>query len=147
MKKTNMIIILSGFMAAIAANNMVLANEYPRTGIGGVTNGVASSFVGEWSIHYPEGSTYSASGVTSCEDPVRIESTEPSSIVYQAVNGDKVEFILSSFMDRTVWMPAMTESTLAVWTTKDEFFAYQVDLRTGKAKWEAPLVYRRCDVQ
>jgi hypothetical protein len=75
---------------------------------------------------------------------VRIESHDEASITYKPVIGEQVDFALSSFMDRTVWMPELGESTLAVWTAKDEFFAYQVDIQTGRANWEMPLVYRRC---
>lgn len=147
MKKTNIIIILGGLIAAFGLSDALKANEYPRASIAEVPNGVASTFVGAWSTHHPASAGHSSVGPATCENPVRIESHDEASIIYKPVIGEQVDFALSAFMDRTVWMPELGESTLAVWTTEDEFFAYQVDIRTGKAKWETPLVYRRCGTE
>lgn len=147
MKKSNIIIILGGLVASIVACNIAMANDYPRASIADMPNGVASTFVGEWSIQAPEGKSMSSRGTTTCKNPVHIKSTDPASINYISTTGTEVEFMLSAFMDRSVWMPELGESTLAVWTAKHEFFAYQVDMRTGKAKWDEPLVYRRCGAE
>lgn len=147
MKKTNIIIILGGLITALGLSDALKANEYPRASIADVPNGQASTFVGAWSTHHPSGNGNAGSGPATCENPVHIESHEEGSIIYKPVIGEQVYFALSSFMDRTVWMPELGESTLAVWTAKDEFFAYQVDIQTGRAKWETPLVYRRCGTE
>ena len=139
------------FRAGLFALSLSLASplmadgHYPREGVAGIPNGTADPFVGAWSMGYPEGDGVIVSErKVDCDAPIRLEDGGEGTLVYLSPNGSEVTFELTEFAGRTTWLPDQGESILAVWTGVDEFFVYTVDLSTGKARWDAPQVFRRC---
>lgn len=124
-----------------------LANTaYPREGVDGIPNGVADPFVGAWSLGFPEGDGAIVSErLVECDAPVRLEDGGEGTLLYLSPQGSEAGFELTEFAGRTTWLPEQGESILAVWTGPDEFFVYMVDIATGKARWDSPQVYRRCE--
>ena len=82
--------------------------------------------------------------MTDCSAAVELIPEGETALVYRSPAGRQVQFELLEFSGRTTWLPEYGESTIAVWINSDEFFAYSVDMSTGKARWDNPLVYRRC---
>lgn len=122
------------------------AAEFPREGVTGIANGVAEPFAGSWWVGFPEGEgMINGDPVVRCERPVVLRIIDEVNLLYASPSGTTVQFELHEFSGRTTWYPPSGESSIAVWTGPDEFFAYSVDLMTGSARWTTPLVYRRCD--
>ena len=120
--------------------------DFPREGAEAIPNGVAQPFAGHWWVGFPEGEgMINGEPVTTCAEAVELVPLRDDGLVYRSHSGEEVVFELSAFSGRTTWMPEWGESTIVVWITTDEFFAYSVDLTNGKARWDNPLVYRRCE--
>ncbi|ODT82516.1 MAG: hypothetical protein ABS76_07825 [Pelagibacterium sp. SCN 64-44] len=121
------------------------AMDFPREGHTDIPNGVAAPFAGRWWIGFPEGEgMINGEPVVSCSSAVELVPQEHEKLLYRSSRGVKVLFELLEFSGRTTWLPESGESIIAVWVNEGEFFAYSVDLTTGKARWADPTVYRRC---
>lgn len=119
--------------------------QFPRQGVAGITNGQSSPFAGAWEVGFPEGEgMINGSPPVTCQAPVLLQPAGDQDLVYVSPKGQTVDFELSAFSERTVWLPAAGSSIVIVWVSLDEFFSYTVDLATGRAGWEDPRVYRRC---
>jgi len=121
------------------------AMEFPRQGRPDIPNGVAEPFSGLWWIGFPEGKgIINGAPVVDCSAAVELVPQDGGTLLYRSSSGSQVQFELLEFGGRTTWLPENGESIIAVWINVDEFFAYSVDLGTGSARWDNPLVYRRC---
>ncbi|WP_323013287.1 hypothetical protein [Devosia sp.] len=121
------------------------AASFPREGNVDIPNGVAAPFAGSWWIGFPEGEgMINGEPIVTCAAPVELSAESPEMLRYTSPRGTQTSFELFEFSGRTTWFVEGGESTIAVWVSADEFFAYSVDLLTGKARWDSPIVYRRC---
>jgi hypothetical protein len=137
--------LLAGCFGAWALASTAVAMNFPREGSPDISNGVAAPFAGQWWIGYPEGEgMINGTPKVDCSAPVELMPDGEARLRYSAPNGAEVGFDLMEFSGRTTWLPEQGESIIAVWIDADEFFAYSVDLSTGKARWDDPSVYRRC---
>ncbi len=94
---------------------------------------------------FPEGEgMINGAPKVTCDDPVRLQPSSQYELRYVSPTGQEVTFELTEFSGRTTWFPPMGESTIVVWISADEFFSYSVDPTNGQARWDDPLVYRRC---
>lgn len=120
-----------------------VAQDFPRTGVPDVPNGVAEPFVGRWSIGFPEGEgMINGKPVATCDEPIVLSAVAETVLNYRSPRGSTT-FELTAFAGRTSWL-SQGPSTLAVWTNPSTFYAYRVDPMTGRADWADPRVYRRC---
>lgn len=132
--------------ASLFVTTFAEAAEFPREGVPTIPNGVASPFEGKWWIGFPEGDgMINGEPVVDCASPVELMADGSTSLLYRSPTGAESRFELSAFSGRTSWLPEGGESVLAIWTSEHEFFAYTVDMMTGRARWDAPYVYRRCE--
>lgn len=121
------------------------AQDFPREGNPAIVNGIAEPFSGRWWIGFPEGEgMINGQPVVDCDAAVELAPEGEGNLLYRSATGSEVIFELLEFSGRTTWLPEFGESTIVVWITEDEFFAYSVDLATGRARWDNPLAYRRC---
>ena len=138
-------VLLAAFCGVLAVVSPAGAMDFPREGIAAIPNGVVAPFAGQWSIGYPEGDgMINGDPKVACSAPVELVADGDARLVYRSPTGAEVGFDLMEFSGRTSWLPEQGESIIAVWTSADEFFAYSVDMGTGKARWNDPSVYRRC---
>jgi len=137
--------LLLGLVALIVPIPAPKALEFPREGVPEIPNGTAAPFAGRWWLGFPEGAgTINGEPVVNCGSAVELRPNGEDKLVYRSPSGIEARFELMSFAGRTTWLPEWGESSIAVWTTSDEFFVYSVDLATGKARWDSPTVFRRC---
>jgi hypothetical protein len=137
--------LLAGTTGLVAVLGTVSAQEFPREGNPAIANGVAGPFAGRWWIGFPQGEgMINGEPVVDCAAGVELVAQGDALLLYRSSTGNEASFELMEFSGRTTWLPAYGESTIAVWIDEDEFFAYSVDLGTGKARWDNPVVYRRC---
>lgn len=137
--------LLLGLLAVVMLAPAPDALEFPREGVPEIPNGVAEPFTGRWWLGFPEGAgAINGEPVVDCSSAVVLTPMGPDKLLYRSASGIESEFELMSFADRTTWLPQWGESSIAVWTNKDEFFVYSVSLTTGKARWDNPMVFRRC---
>lgn len=121
------------------------AMEFPREGNPAIANGTAEPFAGNWWVGFPEGDgAINGEPAVTCSAAVELVPRDDGRLLYRSPSGAEAIFELLEFSGRTTWLPEWGESTIAVWTSTDEFFAYSVDMTNGKARWDNPLVYRRC---
>lgn len=122
-----------------------MAQEFPREGNPAITNGHAEPFAGRWWIGFPEGEgMINGQPVADCASGVELVAEGEGMLRYRSATGNEAVFEVLEFSGRTTWLPEYGESTIAVWVDENEFFAYSVDLGTGRARWDNPVVYRRC---
>ncbi len=120
--------------------------DFPRQGVEGIPNGIAQPFSGKWWLGFPEGEgMINGDPVVDCDNPVVLEPQGEDNLLYRSPTGAEVVFGLMAFSGRTTWLPEWGESIIAVWIDESAFYAYSVDLTTGKARWDNPMVYRRCE--
>jgi len=132
--------------AALVSLAIPALADFPREGVADVPNGIADPFVGTWCIGFPEGEgMINGDPLVTCDDPVELKAAENGDLVYVSPTGQEVTFGLEAFAGRTSWIPEYGNSALAVWTSPDAFFSHTVHLQTGKANWDDPRVYRRCE--
>ncbi|WP_421952471.1 hypothetical protein [Pelagibacterium sp.] len=138
----------SPILAGIAV--MILTHpvgaQFAREGIPTVPNGIVSPFVGSWQVGFPQadGGIIGAPLVT-CEEPVILADLTDNRLSHSTSSGQSVSFEVFEFSNRTTWFPEAGESSVAVWTSPDEFLLYRVDMVTGQAHWDDPRSYRRCE--
>lgn len=121
------------------------AVDFPREGNPAIANGVAEPFAGRWKLGWPEGEgMINGEPDVSCSAPIELVPLENENLLHRSPSGAEVQFELLEFSGRTTWLPQWGESTIAVWIDDNEFFAYSVDIATGKARWDNPMAYRRC---
>jgi len=121
------------------------AREFPREGNPAIANGLAELFAGRWWIGFPEGEgMINGQPVVDCGSGVELVPEGEGMLRYRSATGKEAVFEVLEFSGRTTWLPEYGESTIAVWVDENEFFAYSVDLGTGRARWDNPAVYRRC---
>jgi hypothetical protein len=139
------LVLLACLCTALALVSPAGAMDFPRQGVAAIPNGVSTPFAGQWSVGYPEGDgMINGDPKVACSAPVELVSDGDARLLYRSPSGAEVGFDLMEFSGRTSWLPEQGESVVAVWTSADEFFAYSVDMGTGKARWDDPSVYRRC---
>lgn len=137
--------LLVGMTCLMALPAASIAQEFPREGNPAIANGIAEPFAGRWWIGFPEGDgMINGEPVVDCSTGVDLVPKGDGFLLYRSATGNEATFELLEFSGRTTWFPTYGESTIAVWIDDDEFFAYSVDLGTGKARWDNPMVYRRC---
>lgn len=137
--------LLLGLLAFIALMPAPRALEFPREGVPEIPNGVAAPFVGSWWLGFPEGAgAINGEPVADCAAAVQLHANGENRLVYRSASGIQTDFELMSFSGRTTWLPEWGESSIAVWLNEDEFLLYSVEITTGKARWDNPMVFRRC---
>lgn len=135
----------SATMLLVLTLNTPSYAQFPREGVAEVPNGQSLPFAGAWAVGFPEGDgMINGDPPVTCEAPVLLQPAGEHGLVYVSPAGQEVAFELSEFSGRTAWFPAAGSSTIIVWVGPNEFFSYTVDLPTGRARWDDPLVYRRC---
>lgn len=134
-----------GIVATLVLLAPVAHAQFPRKGVDNIPNGVATAFVGKWSIGFPEGEgMINGKPIVGCERPIELKAGGRGELIYRSSEGQEISFELSTFEGRTTWMPKQGASILAVWTERDAFYSYTVDPMTGRAGWNDPRVFRRC---
>lgn len=133
---------------ALLATTLPAFAEFPRQGVEGIENGIAAPFAGTWRMGFPEDDAGTdLTEIIGCADPIAIKALANSRIRYASPNmpdGTAAEIDLTSFMDRTVWLPSETgPSFLTIWLSPDAFHLHNVD-EMGAADWTGPFRYTRC---
>lgn len=137
------LIVLGG--AGVFSTGSVAA-QFPREGIAGIANGKAAPFKGKWWVGFPEGEgMINGAPLVECTAPVELVAEADNRLLYRSPKGVEARFELTEFSGRTTLYPENGESVIAVWISPDEFLTYSVDLATGRARWDSPLAYRRCE--
>lgn len=137
----------SPFLACVAVVILTqpASAQFAREGIPAVPNGIVSPFVGSWQVGFPgaDGELIGSPLVT-CDDPAILADMNHNRLVHSSPSGQDVSFEVFEFSNRTTWLPEAGESSVAVWTSPDDFLLYRVDMVTGQAHWDDPRSYRRC---
>lgn len=133
-------------LAVMGTLSPALALEFPREGVAEVPNGVAAPFAGTWWVGSPqEEGKINGAPTVNCDAPVELVPKGENDLLFRAHGAAEVAFELLEFSGRTTWLPKDGASTIVVWVDTNEFFAYSTDIASGKARWEDPSVFRRCE--
>ncbi len=127
-----------------------IKDEAPLAPVIEETMSIAAPFVGAWHVARPDAPGVIVSvPMATCDSPVVIsegpmDGTDPT-IIYKSPKGPVSSMALTSFNNRVTWMPMDNGPTSLIAEMKDEgkFWLYTANL--GKADWDTPNEYIRCD--
>ncbi len=110
------------------------------------TKGLEAQFLGEWQVAFPEGEGVIVNvPITACDAPLIISSDARDTIIYNSPKGAPVSFELMEFNGRITWMPENGPTSITERKDDGVFWLYGTD-GMGKADWNNPKEYRRCDL-
>lgn len=137
-------LLIPALLVTLAVGSSARA-DFPREGVDDIPNGLSAPFEGSWAVGHPDAKgTMDGPSEEACNSPVQLRANGEHGLVHASTGGPEITYELTAFSGRTTWLPSVGESTIAVWESKDLFYAYSTNLTDGSARWDDPRVYRRC---
>lgn len=111
---------------------------------------LAAPFIGAWQVAKPSGKGVIFNApLGDCADPVVInrgsDTSDIQTLIYKSLKAEPSIMELIDLESRTTWIPKPLGATtfIAEVKNKDKFWLYTATM--GKADWDNPLEYIRCD--